>query len=320
MQAIELWAEDQPVNHWDVLGSLIRAELAQERVVRVDFSYLGSLVDEWWRLRDPELPPGRLQARLRRIILEAIKPAELELLQNLGRKSHRVAALLVERAFSIPDKTLATMVHEVFAELAGITDISYPYEDHKELFPVEGSGESVTDWGRGHGGIRPHSDDLYEDRAVNAMCLTVCRDTSSTPTWFWRVADVVGCLSNEELGLLAVSEAIYVSGRNVKGRLMEARKPVLRVDSEEGLGLRLDFRVDSEGPRMRMLDRRGERLLAKMRSQIGRVKPVSSSPTTGSVGLLSNYKVLHGRSALNPVLLTDGEASRILIRSKGVKV
>lgn len=320
MQAIEIWAENQPVNHLEVLGSLIRAELSQERVLRLDLSYLGMRVDEWWMMRDPSLTEKALHSRLKLLVLEVLRPADIELVRNLGRKSHRVAALLMERAFSIPEKALARLFHEVFAEIAGITDIQYPYEDHKELFPKQVDGKAAADWGRGMGAIRPHSDDLYEERAINAMCLTVCRDTSSTPTWFWSISDVVSCLTDEELGVLSVSEAIYASGRNVEGLLMEAKKPVLRIDSEEGIGLRLDFRVDAVGPRMRMVDRRGDRVLEKVRRHLGKIKPISSHPSTGSIGLLSNYKVLHGRSALNAALLTDGESSRILFRSKGIKV
>jgi hypothetical protein len=177
-----------------------------------------------------------------------------------------------------------------------------------------------TDWGRGLGIIRPHSDDLYENQSINAMCLTVCRDTSSTPTWLWMLKDVVAALSDDELGKFAMAEAIFISGANVEGRIIELVKPVLELSDTEGVNLRLDFRIDDDiGPRMRFSDHEIQNIFEKLRHRIASLKPLCTHPTTGSVTVLANLKVLHGRSALRPVMLYDGETSRILFRSKGIK-
>jgi hypothetical protein len=70
-------------------------------------------------------------------------------------------------------------VHEVLSKMAGIIDIKYPYEEHKELFP-KNSNHIASDWGKGYGLIRPHSDDLYEDRDINIMSLTVFSNSYNT--------------------------------------------------------------------------------------------------------------------------------------------
>jgi hypothetical protein len=111
-----------------------------------------------------------------------------------------------------------------------------------------------------------------------------------------------------------------VSGKNVEGELIKVTKPVLRRDKEEGLGLRLDFRIDdSSGARMQFADDGIAKIFDKMRLSFQNLKPVSANPSPGSISILSNYKVLHGRSPLNTAMLSEGESSRILFRSKGMK-
>jgi hypothetical protein len=315
----ELWSETKARDHFDILGTLIRQDLAKESVRRIDLSYLGIHIDRWWIENRDVVITRATHSSLRATVLQALKPGHLDCIQAVGSWRARISAVLLEHVFSEPHRDLARLVHETMSEIAGIVDIKYPYEDHKELFPKENDGVA-SDWGKGLGMIRPHSDDLYEDRAINAMCLTVCRDTSSTPTWFWLIKDVVACLSDEELGRFALAEATFFSGKNVEGKTIEVQKSVLRMDPEEGPGMRIDFRVDDHvGPRMRFADAEVSRIFEKMRSALRGLKPIATNPSTGSVSILANYKVLHGRSALNPVMLYEGESSRILFRSKGIK-
>lgn len=303
------------MSHQEVLGGIIRGEISKERVEKVDLSYLGRIIDQCWMTNFEAASLGDLQ----KIVLESISEQHLTLIKSIGEHESKLSALLLEYTFSLSDRTLALLVHEAFARIAGIVDIKYPYEEHKELFP-KASTEAVSDWGKGYGMIRPHSDDLYEDRDINIMSLTVAKDTSHTSTWFWPVKDVLKCLSDEELGRLALSEATFYSGTNVEGIRLSKKKPVLRRDDYEGLGFRLDFRIDdSIGPRMQFEDEEMEAIFAKLRAGLRTLRPLASNPSTGSVSILSNFKVLHGRSALNPIMLYDGESSRILYRSKGIK-
>lgn len=317
--AAELWVEARSRSNNEVLGGMIRDELNKENVTRVDLSYIGNEINQWWESRPSGKTSELIHSELKVLVLEILQPAHLESILNFGSTKTHTAALFLEHTFNIQNKNLARLVHEVMADIAGLVDVKYPYEDHKELFPKT-NDTLASDWGRGLGIIRPHSDDLYEDRVVNAMCLTVCRDISRTPTWFWLLKDIVACLTDAELGEFVLSEAVYLSGTNVEGKTIEVTKPVLRRDPIEGIGLRIDFRIDDVvGARMRLTNKRTQKIFEKMRTALKNLRPICSSPTTGSISLLSNYKILHGRSALNPVMLYEGESSRILFRSKGTK-
>lgn len=315
----ELWDELAPKNHFEILGSMIRSELKRETVKRLDLSYIGKIINEWWVTRDQNACESSLYLQLKVLIIENSNTNDLKSIKGVGSIESHTAAVLLDHVFHIPDKTLAKFVHEAIAEIAGIVDIKYPYEDHKELFP-KNDDKITSDWGRGLGIIRPHSDDLYEDLPINAMCLTVCKDITRTPTWFWLLFDVVACLTDSELGQFALADAYFLSGKNVNGRTIRVNKPVLRRDPIEGIGMRIDFRVDDEvGPRMRFYDIDIQSIFNKMKLGLKAIKPIASNPTTGSIGILSNYKILHGRSSLNPAMLYEGESSRILFRSKGTK-
>ncbi len=315
----ELWNDARAMNHHEIIGGILRTEFNKETVERLDMSYLGAKIDSWWAHSHENFNSQIGFYSLQSLILEFIKPSHLETLRNIGQAEKRIAAVLLEYMFSQPDKNLALLVHEVMAQIVGLIDIKYPYEEHKELFPKEQAGGAV-DWGKGLGIIRPHSDDLYEDRDINIMSLTVCKDISRTPTWFWLLKDVVSCLTDEELGQLASSEATFFSGTNVEGQGIQVKKPILRRDDVEGLAIRLDFRIDNTvGPRMRSEDPAVTAIIEKMRVGLKTLKPLASNPSTGTVAFLANFKILHGRSQLNPVMLYEGESSRILFRSKGIK-
>ena len=317
--ASELWTEAPQLGQLEVLGSLIRSELNQEKVVRFDMDYLSTPLESIWFNHSPSMTNRSKQSQIKETILKTIRTEHLSAITSLGSRKSRIGAILMESVFHLPEKTFARLVHDAFTELAGITDIKSPYEEHGEIFP-KATGHAASDWGKGQGMIRPHSDDLYEGQAVNAMCLTVCRDLSFTPTWFWPMAGIVECLNNEELATFAMSDATYLSGTNVEGHTIQCRKPILRLDSSEGLGFRIDFRVDDGlGPRMIPISESGKQIFAKLRAAIPMIKPISTKPTTGSISILSNFKVLHGRSGLNPIMLYEGEESRILFRSKGTR-
>lgn len=315
----ELWSDHQQHSKEEVIGAIIRSELNKETTRRLDMSYLAQHIDQWWQNKSVTSSTNTLKLELQKIILENLKREHLEMILGVGNSEYRIAALLLESTFNTDDKTLAQNVHEVISKIAGIVDIKYPYEEHKELYPKT-DGDEAQDWGKGLGIIRPHSDDIYENRDVNIMSLTVCRDTSSTPTWFWLVKDIINCLSDQELGEIALAEATFYSGTNVEGTSISQVKPVLRRHEIEGLSLRLDFRIDDNvGPRMRFTDSKITNIFEKMRTHLRTLRPIASTPVTGSIGILSNFKILHGRNKLNPVMLYEGENSRILFRSKGIK-
>ncbi len=315
----ELWSENRVENHYEVLGGMLRDELIQEKTCRIDASYLGHVINQWWQNRSKWGANDIAKSQLRLLILKTLQPDHLSALRSVGSIQTRLAAVFLERTFSLPSKELALLVHEVLSDIVGIIDLKYPYEDHKELFP-QNSDTLASDWGRGLGVIRPHSDDLYESRAITIMSLTVYKDTSSTPTWFWFPYDLTSCLTDEELGYLALSHATFLSGANVKGKTISVVKPVLRRDSKEGIGLRLDFRIDDEvGERMRLTDPRAQQIFDKIRANLKSLRPICSNPSSGSFSVLANHKVLHGRSALDSACLTEGESSRILFRSKGIQ-
>lgn len=317
--AAELWLEHRLENGSSLLGSFVRAEFLKEKVIRIDASALGHRVDRWWKNHPTRQIDDLTHSELKKEILEYMSLDYLNLLRKVGLAKSGVAALLLEHTFNISDKNLALVVHEVMSDIAGIVDVKYPYESHKELFPKNNS-EIDSDWGKGLGIIRPHSDDLYESRAVNTMSLTVCKDTSCTPTWLWLLQDIVSCLTDQELGEFVLAEALYCSGKNVEGTSFVVKKPVLRKDEAEGFGLRLDFRIDPTlGARMKFESETTSKLFDRMRQCLRTIKPVSTNPSTGSISIISNYKALHGRSSLNAKMLTEGESSRILFRSKGFK-
>jgi hypothetical protein len=215
--------------------------------------------------------------------------------------------------------------NEALSEISGIVDVKYSYEEHKELQPdkaqLEGSEKLETDWGKGLGEIQPHSDDLYESRDINAMSLTVCKDLSATPTSLWLLKDIIKILNDKELGDLSLSSGNFISGRNVIASNIKVTKPILRVDQRDGIGLRLDFRVDSKsGNRLVFEDQNVQKIFSKLKKNIPNLVPNLSHPNTGTVCLISNFRVLHGRKELTRSLLYEGENSRILFRSKGVRV
>ena len=70
---------------------------------------------------------------------------------------------------------------------------------------------------------------------------------------------------------------------------------------------------------MRFEDSKTQIIFNKMRENLKKIKPISSTPTTGSIGLLANFKILHGRNNLNSIMLYEGESSRMLFRSKGIR-
>ncbi|MES2770269.1 MAG: hypothetical protein V4596_14090 [Bdellovibrionota bacterium] len=315
----ELWSETRAMNNYEIIGGILRREFQKEQIKRLNLSYLSSGIDQWWDEGGSTLKSEVALAKLYTLIIETLKSEDLEIIQSVGCDNKKISAVFMEYIFNIPSKELAQLVHEAMSKIGGIIDIKYPYEEHKELFPKQ-NDSLASDWGKGLGIIRPHSDDLYEPRDINIMSLTVCKDTSKTPTWFWQIKDVIASITNEELGVLALAEANFYSGTNVEGLTLENKKPILRQDKVEGLGLRLDFRVDdSIGPRMRFEDENIKNIITKIREGFKTIKPLSANPSTGSVSILSNFKVLHGRSSLNPMMLYEGESSRILYRSKGIK-
>lgn len=319
---LELWIDSRFRSSNEIVGSMVRREVEKAKITKLDLSYLSAYIEDWWRLpeaKDESYPGLQKNYLLKKIIIENLDPAHLETIKTLGLNDVGHVGVLLENVFSIPDKNLASLIHKIFTEILGLTDIKYPYEKHSELYPILDK-PNTADWGKGLGIIRPHSDDLYEPRDINTMALTVVKDTSATPTWLWLQSDVLSCLTDHELGLLATSEAIFRSGANVEGQTLESKKPVLRIDKDEGVSLRLDFRIDPIiGHRMQFENEILNSIMEKMRQHLKSIQPIASMPSTGTVILLANLKILHGRGSLNPALLYEGESSRIILRNKGIR-
>jgi hypothetical protein len=147
---IELWSEHRAENYNSIIGSLVRQELIKEKVERIDLGYLGNRINRWWNGRIKEPINKLTQSDLKMLIAETLKPDHLSLIKIVGSAKGNIAAVLLENAFSFEDKDLALLVHEVMSEIAGIIDIKYPYEDHKELFPKKNE-KLASDLGRGLG-------------------------------------------------------------------------------------------------------------------------------------------------------------------------
>jgi hypothetical protein len=194
----ELWSENRDVSHLEIIGSLLRKELQKHRVVRKDMSYLGLMIEDWWAQLSNKDCSNRNINQLRQFIEKNLLPQELVVIRSIGLETSGVVGVLYENLFNTEDRNLAFLVHEAMTHIAGVLDIQYPYEDHKEIFPKQDQG-IVTDWDKGYGIIRPHSDGIYEGRDISGICLTVCKDISATPTWFWFQKDIVKELTDDDL-------------------------------------------------------------------------------------------------------------------------
>jgi hypothetical protein len=243
---------------------------------------------------------------------------------KVGLANEGIAAVCIKNIFSLDSPKLALTVHETLADMFYLNDIKYDYEEHKALY-LKPSAEQYKEWGNGYGDITPHSDDLYEHMDVDYLALTVCRDTTHTPTAYYFPRDLMDNLSDDELDTLITMQAVFISGKNVTG-FKERIREVVTHNPLFGYQFSLDFRIDPHcGERMRAVNE-GQQVLDKIRARIAHARHHVSTAQTGTFLIVANRKILHARPTLNisidmaskhssaPTLATT---PRLLFRSKG---
>lgn len=169
--------------------------------------------------------------------------AHKSLLNALGVKGRYLAAVCFSNIFTIDSAKLAFVIHEAMSDLFYVNDIQYPYEEHKVLY-LNSSGMDYDEWGKGWGKISPHQDDIYEAISTDYLALTVCRDTTKTPTRCYLPKDIVDGFSDKELWQLMNTKAKFISGKNVSGRVMCRECNIVQFNPLYGITFNLDFRID----------------------------------------------------------------------------
>ncbi|WP_236195710.1 hypothetical protein [Pseudomonas glycinae] len=303
-------------------ASFFRHALSKEKTITLDFSYLSGVIESWWK-KNKGQNLHTLKIQLTNLFINYLHPEDTLYFDQVGTNKG-IAAVCIRNIFSIDCPALALTVHEALADLFHLTDIKYEYEDHKALY-MKPSAEKYREWGNGYGDITPHSDDLYESLDVDYLALTVCRDTTRTPTAYYFPADLLLSLDDEEIQTLLGMQAIFVSGKNVKGSKERVRN-VVEYSELYGYRFSLDFRIDiHSGERMRALNG-GQEVLDKIRAGLPTAKCNVSTAQTGTFLIVANNKILHARPTLNisadevrsqAATSTLTTTPRLLFRSKG---
>lgn len=277
---------------------LFREEISKEKVANLDFSGLQDKIENWWVLKKNEKNINKLKASLTTLVIDNMSENQQQLLENIGMREHHIAAVLIENIFKTPCPKLSLVVNETFAELCGLSDITYPYEDHKTLY-LKAEGLNYTEWGRGLGSISLHSDDLYEEVDIDYLALTYCWDKTHTPSKCCFMKDIVRGLSDTEISQLCSMKAVYTSGKNVEKTIQKTRD-VVSFDPLYGFRFYIDLRIDKNvGKRMVALNAADEKLIDKIREIVKSCACIATQTNTGTFLILSNLKVLHGRDAMN---------------------
>lgn len=301
---------------------MVRSELQKEHLVKEDLNYLSQDLENWWSNQEQQGNIHFLKLKLANFFLEHLKQDHLNLLGVLGEKHHHIAAVCFTNIFKKDYPKLALVVHEALSELFHLTDIKYPYEDHKSLYLMP-EGINFKEWGNGYGKISPHSDDLYEDISTDYLSLTVCRDNTNTPTRCFFLKDIFAGFSDSDLSELLEINVKFISGKNVKKRNIEKIKKLIEFDPFYGIIANLDFRIDDvSGERMRALKPKHNRLLNKLRFNLANTCFEESIAKTGTFFIVANHKVLHSRGPMNTDInnlnsISTQHPSRLLFRSKG---
>lgn len=303
-------------------ASAFRHELSKETTISLDFGYLSGVIESWWE-KNKEQSLHTLKIQLTNLLINYLRPEDTVYFDQVGA-SNGVAAVCIKNVFTSDCPALALTVHEALADLFHLTDIKYEYEDHKALY-LKPSAEKYREWGNGYGDITPHSDDLYESLNVDYLALTVCRDTTHTPTAYYFPADLLISLNDEEIQTLLGMQAIFVSGKNVSGSKERVRN-VVEYNEQYGYRFSLDFRIDIHcGERMRAFNG-GQEVLDKIRAGLSAAKCNVSTAQTGTFLIVANNKILHARPTLNisaddvrsqAATSTLNTTPRLLFRSKG---
>lgn len=302
--------------------SFFRESISKEKAIILDFSYLSGVIESWWK-KNSRQDTYILKQQLVSLLLTYLHAEDTSHFNKVGANNGS-AVICIKNIFTIDSPELSLVVHEALSDLFHITDIKYEYEEHKALY-LKPSAEKHQEWGNGYGDITPHSDDLYEHLNVDYLALTVCRDTTNTPTAYYFPNDLLSDLNDQELGEFLTMRAVFISGKNVSG-LKRRIRHVVEYSDIYGYLFSLDFRVDAQyGDRMRAVND-GQHVLDKIRAGLPNVKKHVSTAETGTFLILANQKILHARPMLNinsskareeALHSTLNTTPRLLFRSKG---
>ena len=306
-------------------STFLRHEMSTEKMLTLDFSYIAPIIDNWWKNEDQSKSISILKAKLTSLFLNELDDEHINSFCHVGLAQSKLAAVCIKHIFTDDSPKLSLLVHEALSDLFHITDIHYPYEEHKTLY-LKASAVEYKDWGSGYGEITPHSDDLYESVNIDYLALTTCRDKTKTATKCFFPKDILRDFNDEELFRLRDLKANFKSGKNVN-ILIERKRNILEFSEKHGFRFFLDFRIDNiTGERMTACNPEDQVLLDKMRDAFEECSYESSTPETGTFFIVANHKVLHARAQMNidkelanqfsktPSL---SDTPRLLYRSKG---
>lgn len=166
-----------------------------------------------------------LNLKVTNLLLNELDAAHINLFEHVGLAQTKLAAICIKNIFTDDSPKLSLLIHEALSDLFHITDIPYPYEEHKALY-LKTSAIEYKDWGSGYGEITPHSDDLYEALDIDYLALTTCRDKTKTSTKCYFPKDILRDFNDEELFKLRDLQANFKSGKNVN-TLIERKRNIL---------------------------------------------------------------------------------------------
>lgn len=273
-----------------------KESIRSEKIITLNFDYLSGVVEDWWDTVMTSLPVHLAKFQLIHLLLKHCHQDDFYYFDKLG--THPISAINITHIFNTDCHKLSFVVHEALSELFALNDIKYPYENHKKLYLKE-NGIHYKDWGNGYGEITPHSDDLYEDIDADFLSLTVCRDTTNTPTICYFPKDILNNFNDAEIQHLFEMKAKFISGKNVLIRKSRERN-VIQFNPYQGYKFYLDFRIDNDvGERMLPVHSQDKYLIDKMRHNIAFCPYIESKTKTGSFLIVANHKVLHARARMN---------------------
>ncbi len=298
--------------------------LGKEKIAVLNLDYISNEIENWWSSFNQDKYNLRLaKFPLANLIISKIRPEHAIYLNTVGLNN--VAGVTINNLFKTDSEKLAYVVHETMSELFGLSDIKYPYEEHKKIY-LKADGINYQDWGNGFGKISPHSDDLYEELDTELLSLTVCRDKTNTSTSLYLYKDIFSEFSDLEISQLFNITAKFISGKNVSAYKYRERK-VIEYQKKIGFNIFFDFRVDTEiGCRMLPTCSIGLQLLKKAKETIHNCHNQETLSQTGTFTIISNLKALHAREemhinkkiALEIANINNYAISpRLLFRSKG---
>ncbi|OGT63655.1 MAG: hypothetical protein A3E85_05095 [Gammaproteobacteria bacterium RIFCSPHIGHO2_12_FULL_45_12] len=300
-----------------------RDSIQKEKLIKLDFKYLSNDIETWWKNLNPDMPLRLAKFQLANLILKNAAPNDIAYFDQLGLNN--ISAVTISNIFFTDCHKLARIVHEAISELFALNDIKYPYEEHKNIYLKPG-GENYRDWGNGFGEITPHSDDLYEDLNTDFLSLTVCRDTTHTPTEIYFPKDILSDFTDVEISRLLNLKVKFISGKNIS-ILKSRERNIIEYCPISEFKFYLDFRIDTEvGERMIPINSRDRDLIEKMRINIESCTRQKSDSRTGTFTIIANFKALHARAQMKIDRSTAIEiannkdysfAPRLLFRNKG---